>query len=1612
MSNDKTDQANVPPATPPGGTPAAPAPKRKRSKWVRRILIGVGGVVVLLILLVLMLPTIAGSGTVRGIVVDQVNKALSGHLTITDWSFSWTGGLKITGVDVKDSKQSHVLSVKEFSTGLSLLGAAKGNYALGKTSLDGVDFFIVRQKDGQLNLMALAKGSAAPASPAPAPSAPSNVKPSPAPSTPPPAAASAPINLPALTGDFVLSNCTGTFQDDISNRTIQVKAIDGELKIDDLNKPIIDSLTITSGLIGGPASTIKIDGSFTAIKNGQLDVSKIIDILSADQTITVTNLDLSTVTPMMAIASPTPIGATMSGILTSKYDLHVKPGGAATITSSIDVPHLVVGGSVLNGDTFDAGELSLNLDASATGVDPTSRVKVNTLNFKTRQVTLGVNVDAAQGSLSELGTFLPQIIDAVLHARKTDQTITLPGSAAGGTVAITLHADVPGIVNQLPHMARLNSGTTLTSGTLDHSTNVTIAQDKVTVAIKTDIALAGTSDGKPVSIPKFSSDLGVSATGGKKPSIGDLKANIDSSFLTLNTAAPSLAQLNATGNINLDDLQSKLAALFNLGTLTVGGTGKLALNSTGDPTAPNGVVKATNSIEFTNLKISGLGSLPPVTRDRLAIGLTGDITNDSAAVVQAIHNIELTVQAGPAAAPVVDMHAKADASMAGPALAATFQLDKCIVDCPRLVAEQKDLLTAMGKPATKPAANAPAAPPSLLAQLGSGEMTLPSGTVNLTAGGSYDSTGVNLSTPLALGLHNFTLVAKDGNSTRNLLDNESADFTMAGKISTQNGIAADLSTLSLTTSDGVISLSNNSGQHLVFSRNSAGAISGSGTITAQVKLKRGLTIAQGFSGPAQPTTQPTLQSGQLAASIGFSHAANGKSSDVNGDIKITALTVASPTVSVLNNETIDMPIKASLADDGTTATASVGANTSMGNFSANDINVLLARMVNGKAVPADTLDMLQSAHIVVANADIPKIRALLNAITPPSSGPAVAAAAGNDTAANPNASAAPPPPMVIKSGVANADITVARKAQSTTFAVNNLAVSKLALTCGDGAYAWDKDITFKAAASIDTAVDPNKQQALMDEIKAVNIQSLDGDLGVASISLGAPIVVKDLSAAKPTYSGTINVNGDIAGLSRVAEATSGLKSGAYPYAGTLALSNALSTEAAGIRVVQTGGVKNFQEFAADGKTVQFTEAQIGLNTHMAVNLDTRTLLMDGDGVNVTMASSKALGIKLTGTLHDWQTARQFQDVKLGLDYDLATLWKIILPMLTPDQQTSYKDLKLAGKYHRDFVLGGSFPAGPAFNVAIRSLLASGDLTVDTYDLNGLTIQNLDVPVDIKSGIVRIAYNGKPAGQDLPVPATFNSGKLDLGGITLDLSDVHPRLNVPANKALIAQATINPVFANTWMKDYINNPVFADPQSAKGLLDITMVSCIKLPLDALMNSTGPENDGRAEVRISITGFQIGSSMIGDILGAVGGRGNNAIDGDIKNGKLVIEKGLAEQDMTINISGEKYGLRLFGTVGLLNKTLQPYTVGIPGAMFAKFGKANAKTAAFLPAEVDCPLKGTVSSPKLDTSGLLKALADAEAKSLFGGGSNPPSTTAPAGPKNNNPLNQLQNLFPGGK
>jgi hypothetical protein len=580
----------------------------------------------------------------------------------------------------------------------------------------------------------------------------------------------------------------------------------------------------------------------------------------------------------------------------------------------------------------------------------------------------------------------------------------------------------------------------------------------------------------------------------------------------------------------------------------------------------------------------------------------------------------------------------------------------------------------------------------------------------------------------------------------------------------------------------------------------------------------------------------------------------------------------------------------------------------------------------------------------------------------------------------------------------------------------------------------------------------------MEQIRELQLTELTASGVGSTLKLKAPVVLRDPAhlfssapassssppadrAAAPANTGTIQAgftgNGNLGRILALLDALGG-QPPKPSYDGNYELDQTVTTSDG---VTRLQGAMNLHDFVVKDERGgdAFRETLVRVNDNIAtkVNPD-QTRVVTVDQATLSMESSKALAADLKGVIEEKEKERGI-DLKAKVTYDGGPLWQIIYPMLkpVPDPQTGktpedrYKDVKVVGKYTKDFSLSGRLPAGAPLNQTMRAIVASGSLTFDSIEAPsmGLKVEKLDVPVWAQDGVVRLADGTKPAGQQAPPPATVNGGKLNLGNeqgtLALDLTGDHPRLSGPAGLKLLENIHANKVFAQ-FVGDFVNNPLLLDPKEASGVVNLTIDQLDRLPIDQQLKAYDPRAEGRAQLTLNLSNVQLGAPWLVKLQGAlqqfnVLGENVSLLDwlrGDIQNYKIVVEHGVTSHDMTLALTKQDYPLRMFGNVRLQDRALMPMTVNIPPSVF------KSQITRYLPRGLELPLSGTVTSPQFDVASVLQKsvfsqLTGPDAignllKGIGGQKDNPPPAqggnpqSQPAQPSQPDPLDILNGLI----
>lgn len=529
---------------------------------------------------------------------------------------------------------------------------------------------------------------------------------------------------------------------------------------------------------------------------------------------------------------------------------------------------------------------------------------------------------------------------------------------------------------------------------------------------------------------------------------------------------------------------------------------------------------------------------------------------------------------------------------------------------------------------------------------------------------------------------------------------------------------------------------------------------------------------------------------------------------------------------------------------------------------------------------------------------------------------------------------------------------------------------------------------------------------------------LDAPQLQSTVALVQPIVVNNPSGlsrlfssssagpaapAAASVSGRILFRGNPGPIMALKDAWAGQRS-EHQYGGGYAIDEQLaSNPSGGITAV---GRADLNDLTIDGQP--YPEKALRLLSN--VSLDRRADVLGLDSVSLLSTTTHALDVVLKGRVLDFSSRRRIDNVLTAdLTYDGAALWKMIVPLLSRETQQTAKDYVVAGKYQKQFQVRGSYPADKPFEEAIASLTVAGDLMLDQFAARGADLRQLALPIDLHGGVMRIAYAGKPKGHDLPPAAVLNGGTLTLGGVWTDLRQPHLRAWAPPNTKFIDHVTLNPIFASTYLGQYLNNPVFVGANQASGILNVNVVQCEALALDDAVKTA---DSGKAVLDLSLNELHIGNELIARVLGVAGASDlKNSLQGDVKSYHVVIDRGVMHQDMVLTLAQSDRPLHVFGDVRLADDEMTPMTLDFPWALFA-VGK-NSQLKQYLPQGIEIPLRGKPGSPSFAID-----LNQAVRQALVGAGQNAIKDNVLKGitgqksdttqPSDQNPIQQLQDLF----
>lgn len=1542
------------------GSPQNPAPAdrpKKKSGWGKRILLGLGILVVILILLVALAPTIAGMGWVRSIVVSKINQNLNGAASIDDWSLGWFSGIDVNGVSVVDTSGQKVIELRRLHTDLQLIDAIRGNLDLGKVVVDGLRANIVVDEQGNTNLQKIAKEQ---------PDQPQQEG----------------GKLPDVKGTIVLTDCQATVSGAGVPQPINA-AIGGQVDIPGINQTITNALNTALTIGGQPAGKINLDGTLDLIQNNEVAM----DQASVGQKLTIAGLQLASVAPFL----PKDQVSRLQGVTDGQLVVDLRSGSTGTLQGQVTTQNVVVSGGALQGDTFESDKVVLTIPPTAiampAGMGAWNAYRVRTGGDTPTPVTVSLGRTPKGEEIGAVQLLMDATPDSVVNAASGKA----PG--ADGRVQASQDIDVAALARMLPNTLGLVEGVRLERGKLTGQTTLALTPRAGTIQSVTDLSeMAGvnTKANRPIAIRPIHVDAkATSGAGSSVADFRDLALNLTSGFANASFKGQSVADLTGQAKGDLKAMQNELGQVVDFGALDLAGTFDMNLASSGNLAEANGQGKVETQVTLRDLRVTGLTEGKTIDQRWMNIAAGGTLIRGTDTPVKAVQDGTVTVRTGDPNQPTIDVALATNVDLA--ANTAGFSLQKFFVDAPKAQNEFAAFIP--------------------------GDYRVATGTVAAAAVGTWENGTLKLQN-LTAQPQNLTLVIqpKDGTPATEVIRDLTMNVETAGVVATGDSTNINLSKLNVTEQNKRLLLQKVGDGPLVLTTGKAG-FSGQGKLQLGADLAFVNGLVQAFSGGnAQVVAQNKagdVRSGYLDGTLGFDTAAN-KPTQVAGDFKVANLVVTTAD-GATQPETVTLALRADATPDFSAVNAQqVSLKSRFANLDVTD-SLLKLKDPSKPDAAVSVWEMLQKANVSVDVPDVGQAYTIATAFMPPAPPttqpaavtqaqpqptPAPAGDIGSQVISRPAgaaapatpapavvATAAPLEPLSINGGRLTAKLNVARQDGATNVNVTDLSGGDIQLRRGQRAYSV-RPFNVQFAASVKAA----------EAISQIDVTQLVGKLGIAELTMEQPISIKNLAGDQMAATGAVRLAGQ---LQQASELLAVLQGQPLPYNGNYVVVQRLTTEGNTVGLAGNVDLTDFQVLDDRGQ-VQFAEQKVGVTNDLRIDQKAKDLTG-----NVAV-NSQALGLKFNGGVRQFDTQRTITDgTTLALNYDAARAWQIVRPMLAPETRQSLADLQIAGVKQTALKLGGSYPADVPFNQAIRSLRASGALPLDQLSTQGINATAINPGIDLADGKVRVTAapgaatrpttspTDAPSG---PVTALVNGGSVDLTDAVIDLTAEHPRLSIPADKVLAQNVALNAVLAS-----HVNRilPVF-DPRAQAAVMDVRVVRCDRLPLGELMKQNVPANDGSATFVLSFRDVKPGGPIIGVLDKVTNNVFSTQAQVSVTPTTVTIANGQTKIDnfaLAFGQQGHRY-LAMNGAVPLDPSGRLNLNAVIPPALFRQI---TSDLVQYLPEGITLPIGGSVQAPqliqfdKIIQQNLVEAGKKALAARVLGGGRAPAgsgATTQPGG------------------
>lgn len=434
-------------------------PVKKRSK-TKKILWIFGGVVAVLVLLILLLPTLLSTSVGKHAILGQVNKSLDGTMEINTLSVGWFSGLKLTGVDFKDKAGTTTFSVDQISGKPSWLSLFRGRIGLTNGLIDKprIELTVMDKPEGVSGESVTSESS----------------KPS----------SGGPIVLPLDKMTLQLREGNAVIKTLQPPQKMEFKNISSQVTINPAGQ--MSNLAFAMSIAGtGEAGNVKIDASATP-KTMTLEGT------SGQMQIEIVNVKLEDFKPLLALAGQK---MDIAGLVNAQANVKLTDGQFEKIQADATVENFK---QTLDGKTtlldkpvkikalaaMTNGRLRVdNLDVDSSFCTATCKGDLSSLTYQARADLAGVQSFASQFT-DFAGYSLAGAMNASGTVSMQKETITAAGTADFANLVVA-----KGTNKMSPTAIKINYDLTQDSAAkLLKAPSVTVAMDAGTIDLK-DVSL-------------------------------------------------------------------------------------------------------------------------------------------------------------------------------------------------------------------------------------------------------------------------------------------------------------------------------------------------------------------------------------------------------------------------------------------------------------------------------------------------------------------------------------------------------------------------------------------------------------------------------------------------------------------------------------------------------------------------------------------------------------------------------------------------------------------------------------------------------------------------------------------------------------------------------------------------------------------------------------------------------------------------------------------------------------------------------------------------------------------------------------------------------------------